>query len=65
MSSSLPLPCPLEPPAPPLETEPVLQALESPSLPTPGPPEPEEELTPEHQPVAPDSPLPPPGDPAR
>ncbi|XP_011378272.1 cyclic nucleotide-gated cation channel beta-1, partial [Pteropus vampyrus] len=54
-----------EPPAPHLETEPVLQALESPTLPTPGPPEPEEELTPEHQPGTPDSPLPPPGDPAR
>uniref|UniRef100_A0A9L0J0K3 Cyclic nucleotide gated channel subunit beta 1 n=1 Tax=Equus asinus TaxID=9793 RepID=A0A9L0J0K3_EQUAS len=39
--------CGLAPPEPPLETEPVLQAPESPSLPTPSAPEPEEEPTPD------------------
>ncbi|EPQ12252.1 Cyclic nucleotide-gated cation channel beta-1 [Myotis brandtii] len=57
----------------PLEAEPVLQAPESPPLPTPGPPEPEEEPeeqpeeepTPEPQPGFRASSLPPPGDTAR
>ncbi|XP_014401028.1 PREDICTED: cyclic nucleotide-gated cation channel beta-1 [Myotis brandtii] len=62
-----------EPPGCPLEAEPVLQAPESPPLPTPGPPEPEEEPeeqpeeepTPEPQPGFRASSLPPPGDTAR
>uniref|UniRef100_A0A9L0JYX0 Cyclic nucleotide gated channel subunit beta 1 n=1 Tax=Equus asinus TaxID=9793 RepID=A0A9L0JYX0_EQUAS len=53
-------PCGLAPPEPPLETEPVLQAPESPSLPTPSAPEPEEEPTPD--PVSPGD-LPPGHDP--
>ncbi|XP_036202739.1 cyclic nucleotide-gated cation channel beta-1 [Myotis myotis] len=48
-----------------LETEPVLQAPESPPLPTPGPPEPEEEPQEEPQPGFQASSLPPPGDTAR
>ncbi|XP_070253890.1 cyclic nucleotide-gated channel beta-1 [Myotis yumanensis] len=70
-----------EPPGCSLETEPMLQAPESPPLPTPGPPEPEEEPeeepeqepeeeleeepTPEPQPGIRASSLPPPGDTAR
>nr|XP_036881386.1 cyclic nucleotide-gated cation channel beta-1 [Manis javanica] len=54
-----------EPPESPLEKEPMLQAPESPPLPTSGPPEPEEEPTPEPQPGLQASSLLPPGDPAR
>ncbi|XP_019520008.1 PREDICTED: cyclic nucleotide-gated cation channel beta-1 [Hipposideros armiger] len=54
-----------EPPGPPLEMEPMLQAPESPSLPTPGPLEPEKELTPEPQPDFQASSLLSPRDPAR
>ncbi|XP_014643910.1 PREDICTED: cyclic nucleotide-gated cation channel beta-1 [Ceratotherium simum simum] len=54
-----------EPPGPPLETEPRLQALEIPSLPAPGPQQPEEEPTPEPQPGLQASSLSPPGDSAR
>ncbi|XP_073081903.1 cyclic nucleotide-gated channel beta-1 [Manis javanica] len=54
-----------EPPESPLEKEPMLQAPESPHLPTSGPPEPEEEPTPEPQPGLQASSLLPPGDPAR
>ncbi|KAM5207077.1 cyclic nucleotide-gated channel beta-1 isoform 5-T9 [Hipposideros larvatus] len=53
------------PPGPPLEMEPMLQAPESPSLPTPGPLEPEKELTPEPQPDFQASSLLPLRDPAR
>uniref|UniRef100_G3UJY4 Cyclic nucleotide gated channel subunit beta 1 n=1 Tax=Loxodonta africana TaxID=9785 RepID=G3UJY4_LOXAF len=55
----------LEPPGAPLETEPVLQAPESPSPPTPSPQELQEEPTPEPLPSFQASSLPPPGDPAR
>ncbi|XP_039088511.1 cyclic nucleotide-gated cation channel beta-1 [Hyaena hyaena] len=54
-----------EPPGPPLEREPMLQAPESPPMPTAGPPEPKEEPSSEPQPTFQDSSLPPPGDPAR
>ncbi|KAF6287802.1 cyclic nucleotide gated channel subunit beta 1 [Rhinolophus ferrumequinum] len=54
-----------EPPGEPLETEPRLQAPEGLSLPTAGPLEPEEELTPEPQPDLQASSLLPPRDPAR
>ncbi|XP_030897740.1 cyclic nucleotide-gated cation channel beta-1 [Leptonychotes weddellii] len=54
-----------EPPEPTLETETVLQAPESPCLPTTGPPEAKEELTSEPHPSSQASSLLPPGDPAR
>ncbi|XP_012585929.1 PREDICTED: cyclic nucleotide-gated cation channel beta-1 [Condylura cristata] len=52
-------------PEPPLETKSMLQAPESPILPTPAPLEPEEEPTPDPQPALQASSLPPPRDTAR
>ncbi|XP_054553479.1 cyclic nucleotide-gated cation channel beta-1 [Talpa occidentalis] len=52
-------------PEPHLETESTLQLPESPILPTLGPPEPEEEPTPDPQPALQASSLPPPGDTVR
>ncbi|GAB5582318.1 cyclic nucleotide-gated cation channel beta-1 isoform X1 [Prionailurus iriomotensis] len=57
--------CCLEPPGPPLEREPMLQAPESPNMPTAGPLEPKEEPTSEPQATFHASSLPPAGDPAR
>uniref|UniRef100_A0A8C9KW03 Cyclic nucleotide-gated cation channel beta-1 n=1 Tax=Panthera tigris altaica TaxID=74533 RepID=A0A8C9KW03_PANTA len=54
-----------EPPGPPLEREPMLQAPESPNMPTAGPLEPKEEPTSEPQATFHASSLPPAGDPAR
>uniref|UniRef100_A0A8C3X0Q3 Cyclic nucleotide gated channel subunit beta 1 n=1 Tax=Catagonus wagneri TaxID=51154 RepID=A0A8C3X0Q3_9CETA len=54
-----------EPPGPPLETKPTLQAQESPSPPAPCPPKPEEEPTADPQPGIQATSLPPPGDSAR
>uniref|UniRef100_A0A673UUQ9 Uncharacterized protein n=1 Tax=Suricata suricatta TaxID=37032 RepID=A0A673UUQ9_SURSU len=58
-------PCCLEPSGPPLEREPMLQALESPSMPTAGPSEPKEEPVSEPQPTFQASSLLPAGDPTR
>ncbi|XP_047568513.1 cyclic nucleotide-gated cation channel beta-1 [Lutra lutra] len=55
----------VENPEPTLETEPMLQAPESPCMPTAGPPEPKEELTSEPQPSSQASSLLSPSDPAR
>ncbi|XP_029782023.1 cyclic nucleotide-gated cation channel beta-1 [Suricata suricatta] len=54
-----------EPSGPPLEREPMLQALESPSMPTAGPSEPKEEPVSEPQPTFQASSLLPAGDPTR
>ncbi|ELW66205.1 Cyclic nucleotide-gated cation channel beta-1 [Tupaia chinensis] len=57
--------CSLEPPEPPLEIEPMPQAQENPSPPTPGPLQPEEEPAPEPQPSCQPSSQVLPSDPAR